>query len=205
MLYSGNLTRLARHSIDLYTRLEKETGQATGLKQNGSISIATNAERWDELRRGASMAKAFGVDAEEISPKKAQEKWPLLNIDDVVGAIFFPHDGQTNPADTAMALAKGARMGGARIVEDCKVTGILVKDGRAVGVETAEGKVKAEVVVNCGGMWAREIGLMAGVDVPLHAAEHFYVVTEPIICRPTCRSCATWMLAPITRKTRASF
>jgi glycine cleavage system T protein len=180
MLYSGNLTKLARHSIDLYTRLEKETGQATGLKQNGSISIATNAERWDELRRGASMAKAFSVEAEEISAKKAQQMWPLLNIDDVVGAIFFPRDGQTNPADTTMALAKGARMGGVKIVEDCKVTGILTKDGRATGVRTAEGEVKAGVVVNCGGMWAREIGLMANVDVPLHAAEHFYVVTEPM-------------------------
>jgi glycine cleavage system aminomethyltransferase T/glycine/D-amino acid oxidase-like deaminating enzyme len=180
MLYSGNLTKLARHSIDLYTRLEKETGQATGLKQNGSISIATNSERWDELRRGASMAKAFGVEAEEISPKMAREKWPLLNIDDVVGAIFFPRDGQTNPADTTMALAKGARMGGVKIVEDCKVIGILTNGGRAIGVDTAEGRVKAEVVVNCGGMWAREIGLMAGVDVPLHAAEHFYVVTEPM-------------------------
>jgi glycine cleavage system T protein len=180
MLYSGNLTKLARHSIELYTRLEKETGQATGLKQNGSISIATNAERWDELRRGASMARAFNVEAEEISARKAQEMWPLLNIDDVVGAIFFPRDGQTNPADTAMALAKGARMGGAKIIEDCKVTGVVTKDGRAVGVKTSEGDVKAEVVVNCAGMWAREVGLMAGVDVPLHAAEHFYIVTEPM-------------------------
>jgi glycine cleavage system T protein len=180
MLYSGNLTKLARHSIELYTRLEKETGQATGLKQNGSISIATNAERWDELRRGASMARAFDVEAEEISARKAQQMWPLLNIEDVVGAIFFPRDGQTNPADTAMALAKGARMGGAKIVEDCKVTGIIIKDGRAVGVKTAEGDVKAEVVVNCAGMWAREVGLMADVDVPLHAAEHFYIVTEPM-------------------------
>ena len=180
MLYSGNLTRLARHSLELYTKLEKETGQATGLKQNGSISIATNDERWDELRRGAAMAKAFRVEAEEITPKKAQEMWPLLNIDDVVGAIFFPHDGQTNPADTAMALAKGARMGGVKIFEDCKVTGVLTQDGRAAGVATTEGEIKAEVVVNCAGMWAREVGLMAGVSVPLHAAEHFYVVTEPM-------------------------
>ena len=180
MLYTKNLTRLAQYSVDLYGRLEQETGQATGYKQNGSISIATNDERWDELRRGASMARAFGVEAEEISPRRARELWPLLNIDDVVGAIFFPRDGQTNPADTTMALAKGARMGGARIVEDCKVTGIDVRDGRACGVRTAEGNVKADVVVNCAGMWAHEVGLMAGVDVPLHAAEHFYVVTEPM-------------------------
>jgi glycine cleavage system aminomethyltransferase T/glycine/D-amino acid oxidase-like deaminating enzyme len=180
MLYSANLTRLAQHSLELYTRLEKETGQATGLKQNGSISIATNPERWDELRRGASMGRAFGVEAEEITARQAQEKWPLLNIDDMVGAIFFPRDGQTNPADTAMALAKGARLGGVKIIEDCKVTGILTRDGRVAGVRTAEGDIKAETVVNCGGMWAREIGLMAGVAVPLHAAEHFYVVTEPM-------------------------
>ncbi len=180
MLYSGNLTRLARHSVELYTRLEKETGQATGFKQNGSISIAVNGERLDELRRGASMAKAFGVEAEEISKKQLLEKWPLMNVEDVTGAIFFPHDGQCNPSDTAMALAKGARMGGVKIFEGVKVTGILTKDGRATGVRTADGEISAEVVVNCGGMWAREIGLMAGVSVPLHAAEHFYVVTEPI-------------------------
>jgi len=185
MLYSGNLTKLARHSVELYTRLEAETGQATGFKQNGSISIAANAERWDELRRGASMAKAFGVEAEEISTGQVLEKWPLMNVEDVVGAIFFPRDGQCNPADTAMALAKGARMGGVKIFEDTKVTGILTKDGRATGVRTAEGKIEAEVVVNCGGMWAREIGLMAGVAVPLHAAEHFYIVTEPIAGLPS--------------------
>ncbi|MFO1058322.1 MAG: FAD-dependent oxidoreductase [Dongiaceae bacterium] len=180
MLYSRNLTRLAQYSIDLYRRLEAETGQATGLKQNGSISIAANAERWEEIRRGASMARAFGVEVEQISPREARDKWPLLEIGDVVGAVFFPQDGQVNPADTTMALARGARLGGARIVEDCKVTGIRVRDGRAGGVVTAEGEVAAEVVVNCAGMWAREVGAMAGVDVPLHAAEHFYAVTEPM-------------------------
>ncbi|MFZ5789873.1 MAG: GcvT family protein [Pseudomonadota bacterium] len=181
MLYSGNLTRLARYSVELYKKLEQETGQATGFKQNGSISIATNEERWDELRRGASLAHAFRVEAEPITPKQVAEKYPLMNTSDLLGAIYFPHDGQCNPADTAMALAKGARMGGARIVEDCKVAGILTKDGRAVGVRTEDGQeIKAEVVVNCGGMWAREIGLMAGVAVPLHAAEHFYIVTEPM-------------------------
>jgi glycine cleavage system T protein len=181
MLYSGNLTRLARYSVELYKKLEQETGQATGFKQNGSISIATNEERWDELRRGASLAHAFKVEAEPISAKQVAEKYPLMNVSDLLGAIWFPHDGQCNPADTAMALAKGARMGGAKVVEDCKVTGILTKDGRAQGVRTADGQeIKADVVVNCGGMWAREIGLMAGVGVPLHAAEHFYIVTEPM-------------------------
>jgi 4-methylaminobutanoate oxidase (formaldehyde-forming) len=180
MLYSANLTRLARHSVELYTRLEAETGQATGFKQNGSISIALNEERWDELKRGASMANAFDVPAEVIDAKEVKSRWPMLTVDDVVGAIWFPKDGQTNPADTTQALAKGARMAGARIFENVKVTGVLVDHGRAVGVTTELGTVKADVVVNCAGMWAREVGLMAGVNLPLHACEHFYIVTEPV-------------------------
>lgn len=180
MLYTANLTRLAQYSLELYPALEKETGQATGLKQTGSISIATNAERWEELRRGASMARAFGVPADPISPKQAQDLWPLMQIDDVVGAIWFPQDGQVNPADTTMALAKGARIGGATILEDIKVTDVLTKNGRAVGVRTAEGDVAAQIVVNCAGMWANQVGHWAGVEVPLQAAEHFYIVTEPM-------------------------
>ncbi len=180
MLYSANLTKLAKYTGELYTRLEEETGQATGFKRNGSISIATNAERWEELLRGASMAGSFGVEAERISPDAARERWPLLNIDDVVGAIWYPKDGQCNPADTTMALAKGARMGGARVFENTKVTEILTRDGRAVGVRTEAGEISAEAVVNCAGMWARELGRGAGVNLPLHACEHFYVVTEPM-------------------------
>lgn len=179
-LHTQNLTRLAQHSVKLYRELEAETGQATGFKQNGSISVATNADRWEEFLRGASVVRAFGVEAEPIDAAEVKEKWPLLNVDDVVGAIWYPHDGQTNPADTTMALAKGARAGGARIFEDTKVTGVIVKNGRAEGVKTERGDIAAEVVVNCGGMWAREVGAWAGVNVPLHACEHFYVVTEPI-------------------------
>ncbi len=104
-LHTQNLTRLAQHSVKLYRELEAETGQATGFKQNGSISIATNADRWEEFRRGASVVRAFGVEAEPIGAAEVKEKWPLLNVDDVVGAIWYPHDGQTNPADTTMALA----------------------------------------------------------------------------------------------------
>jgi 4-methylaminobutanoate oxidase (formaldehyde-forming) len=180
MLHTVNLTKLAQYTIGLYGSLEKETGQATGFKQNGSISLAVNEERWDELLRGATMAGAFGVAAEPITAKRAQELWPLLNVSDVVGAIHFPNDGQTNPSDTTMALAKGARMGGARIFEDTKVTGVTVKNGRAVGVETEQGAIACEVVVNCAGMWGREVGHMAGVAVPLQACEHFYIVTEPM-------------------------
>ena len=185
MLYSSNLTKLANYTLKLYEGLEKETGQATGLKQNGSLSVANNEERWEEIKRGASSARAFGVEAHFLSPKEAGEKWPMLNVDDLVGAAFFPRDGQTNPADTTMALAKGARMGGATIIEDCKVTGIHTKNGKVTGVSTEQGDVTAEFVVNCGGMWGREIGLMAGVAVPLQAAEHFYIVTEPMDLPPT--------------------
>jgi 4-methylaminobutanoate oxidase (formaldehyde-forming) len=180
MLHTANLTKLAQYTIALYRDLEKDTGQATGFKQNGSISIATNEERWEELRRGASMAKAFGVAAEPIGAKRAGELWPLLNTGDVVGAIHYPNDGQTNPADTAMALAKGARQGGVLVFEDTKVTDILVRDGRAIGVRTGRGDISAEIVVNCAGLWGREVGRMAGVNVPLQPCEHFYAVTEPM-------------------------
>jgi 4-methylaminobutanoate oxidase (formaldehyde-forming) len=176
----ANLTRLAVHTVKLYGTLEQETGQATGYKVTGSVSIALNEERWDEFRRSASAAKAMGVEVEVISPEEARRRHPLINTEGVVGALYFPGDGQCDPASTALSLAKGARMGGARILEGVKVTGIKVRDGRAVGVETDQGPVACEVVVNAGGLWARDIGLMAGVRVPLHAAEHFYAVTEPI-------------------------
>src|SRR4051794_16527358 len=171
-LYTQNLTRLAKYTVDLYTRLEAETGQATGFVQPGSISIATNPERWQELLRGAAMLRSFGVIAEPISARAAQEKWPLMQVDDVVGAVWYPHDGKCNPIDTTMALAKGARAGGATIVENCKVERVLVENGRAVGVETGQGTIRADVVVNCAGMWARALGKSVGVDVPLQACEH---------------------------------
>lgn len=180
MLHTANLTRMAQYTLQLYRGLEAETGQATGLKQNGSISIATSPERWEEFRRVASFATAVGVEHEVIDAGRVKRLWPLLNTADVIGAIHYPNDGQTNPTDTCMALAKGARMGGARIVENVKVTGILTDRGRAVGVTTDRGTVKSDVVVNCAGMWGRQVGRMAGVDVPLHACEHFYVVTEPM-------------------------
>jgi 4-methylaminobutanoate oxidase (formaldehyde-forming) len=180
MLYSANLTRLAQYTVELYRGLEAETGQATGFRQRGSISIALNGERWEELQRGASMAAAFGIPFEPIPAGRVRQLWPLLETRDVVGAIHFPTDGQTNPTDTTMALAKGARRGGVRVVEDCAVTGILTERGRAAGVTTREGPIRAEIVVNCAGLWGRQVGLMAGVGVPLQACEHFYVVTEPI-------------------------
>ena len=129
-----NLTRLAQYTTGLYEDLENETGQATGYQQRGSLSIATNLERYEELKRGASMARCFGLDVDVISPERALELWPLLNVDDVVGAVCLPRDGQTNAIDTTQALARGAKMGGAQIFEGVTVTDVEVEDGRAVGV-----------------------------------------------------------------------
>ncbi|MEQ9329468.1 MAG: FAD-dependent oxidoreductase, partial [Rhodospirillales bacterium] len=177
---SQTMARLAKYTTDLFCALEAETGQATGMKQNGSVSIARTPGRLEELVRGADMARVFDLDVEVIDAAEAKRLWPLMEIHDVIGGIFLPNDGQTNPSDTAAALAKGAKMGGARIVEGVKVTGVTVKNGTACGVTTDHGPVEAEYVVNCAGMWGREVGRMAGVNVPLHAAEHFYIVTEPI-------------------------
>ena len=175
-----NLTRLAQYTTTLLQELEAETGQATGFKQTGSLAVANNAERFEELKRGASMAKCFGLEVEVITPGEAAELWPLMNAKDLVGAVYLPGDGQTNPTDTTQAYAKGAKMYGARIFENVKVTDIHQKDGRASGVATEYGDIHSEYVVNCAGMWARQVGRLAGVSIPLHAAEHFYVVTEPI-------------------------
>ena len=176
---TSNMTQLAQYTTNLFESLEQETGQATGFSQRGSLSLATTEERFEELKRGASMARCFGLEVDVISAGEAQAKWPLIDIGDVVGAVFLPKDGQVNPIDVTQALAKGARNGGARIHEGVKVTGIQRKDGVVMGVETDQGDITAEFVVNCAGMWGREVGRMAGVNVPLHAAEHFYIVTEP--------------------------
>jgi len=177
---SHNLTRLASYGAVLYESLEAETGQATGFRRCGSISVARTAERLIELKRGASMAKCFGVEIELISPSEAGRLWPLMRTDDLAGAVWIPRDGRTNPIDTTLALAKGARQGGATILENVAVTGIHRERGVATGVATNHGDVACEIVVNCAGMWGREIGRMAGVNVPLHASEHFYIVTEPM-------------------------
>jgi 4-methylaminobutanoate oxidase (formaldehyde-forming) len=175
-----NLTRLAQYTTELYAGLERETGQATGFRQCGSIAVAASGARLEELKRGASMARCFGLEAQVLSAAAARERWPLLSTEGLLGAVFLPKDGQTNPVDTTQALARGARAGGARIVENLAVTGIRTAHGRVTGVVTAEGEVAADAVVNCAGMWAREVGGWADVTVPLHAAEHFYIVTQPI-------------------------
>ncbi|WP_343772857.1 MULTISPECIES: FAD-dependent oxidoreductase [Pseudomonadota] len=173
-----NMSMLANYSATLYEQLQAETGQGTGFVRNGSLTIATNKERLAELKRGASMAKVAGFPCDVISPDEAKALWPLMNVDDVIGAIHLPMDGMASPVDVTQALAKGARQGGAKIIEGVKVLDMKVKDGKAVGVITEQGDIDAEYVVNCSGMWAREFGKKAGVNVPLHAAEHFYVVTE---------------------------
>lgn len=181
---SLNLTRLATYSAELYGRLEDETGVATGFRQNGSLGVALTDHRMTEFSRLASTAKVFGLDVELLSAQQVQDRYPLLNPEGVVGGYFLPGDGQADPANIALALAKGARTGGARVIEGVKVTGIHKDNGRVRGVATDRGDIRCEVVVNCGGMWGREIGAMAGVSVPLHACEHFYIVTEPIADLP---------------------
>lgn len=183
---SKNMTRLAKYSQELYGRLEEETGVATGFRRCGSITVALTEERKEEIYRQASMARAFGVEVEEISPEEALARYPHLNIEGVTGAVYLPLDGQGDPSNIALALAKGAKMNGAQIIEGIKVTDVHQKDGQVTGVSWQadgsedQGTIDADYVVNCGGMWAREVGEMAGVGVPLHACEHFYIVTENI-------------------------
>jgi glycine cleavage system T protein len=175
-----NLTRLAQYTANLYAGLEAETGQATGFRQRGSLAVASQAERFEELRRGAAMARCFGLAVEVLTPSEAGALYPLLETKDLVGAVFLPKDGQTNPVDTAQALAKGARAAGVRIFEDTPVNAVLHRAGRVTGVRTPQGEIAAEIVVNCAGMWGRDLAASCGVTVPLHAAEHFYIVTEPM-------------------------
>jgi sarcosine dehydrogenase len=173
-----NLTRLIRYSTELYARLESETGLATGWKQCGSLSVARTQDRMTLLRRSAAMANAQNVVCEELTPEQAGEKYPIMRTDDLVGAVWLPGDGKANPADITQALAKGARNGGVRIFEKTRVTGIDAKDGRVTGVQTTAGAIQTELVVNCAGQWARQLGRMVGVTVPLYSCEHMYIVTE---------------------------
>lgn len=174
------MTRMSRYGIELYSRLEAETGQATGWKQCGSVNVAKTPERLIQTKRIIASAASFGVEAHFITPQEAGKYWPLLRTDDLQGAVWIPGDGKANPVDLATALAKGARMGGAGIFEQTKVTGIAVTNGRVTAVETDRGRITCEVVANCGGQWARRIGQMVDVTVPLFSAEHFYLVTEKI-------------------------
>jgi 4-methylaminobutanoate oxidase (formaldehyde-forming) len=175
-----NMTRLVQYSAELYQKLEAETGQATGWKQCGSVLVARTPERVTLFRRIHAAARAQGVACEIISPKEAGEKYPVMRTDDLLGALWLPDDAKVNPADVTQALARGARQNGARIIEQTRVTAIHRKDGVATGVATSRGDIAAEIVINCAGQWAKQVGRMCGVSVPLHSAEHMYVVTGRI-------------------------
>lgn len=182
---SANMTRLAKYSQELYGRLEEETGIATGFRRVGSITAALTVERHEELRRSAAMARAFGVEIDEVDTGEIARKYPHLNTDGVLGGVYLPKDGQGDPGNIALALAKGARQRGAVIAERTKATGVTAERDRITQVhwqaeDGASGSIEADHVVNCAGMWGREVGAMLGTDVPLQACEHFYIVSEPI-------------------------
>jgi 4-methylaminobutanoate oxidase (formaldehyde-forming) len=181
---SANMTKLAKYSQELYGDLEAETGVATGFRRCGSITVALTDDRMEELLRNASMARAFGVLVDPVSADDIKARYPLLNTSDVVGGVYLDKDGQGDPANIALALAKGARQRGAKIIERVKATGFSETGKRVTGVDWASdgerGHIAADMVVNCAGMWGHAVGRMAGVNVPLHACEHFYIVTEPV-------------------------
>jgi heterotetrameric sarcosine oxidase gamma subunit len=174
------LTKLAEYTHELYASLEEETGQATGYRRIGSLSIARTTERLEELRRTSSMASVFGVESEMIDNDRLVELYPGINTDGILGTLYIKKDGQTNAIDTTMALSKGARNYGAKVFENIKVEDILVENGKAVGVKTERGSIAAENVVLAGGLWSRDVAAKIGVDLPLYACEHYYVVTDDI-------------------------
>ncbi|MBV8497048.1 MAG: FAD-dependent oxidoreductase, partial [Gammaproteobacteria bacterium] len=173
-------TRLAAYTQQLYRRLEEETGQATGLIECGSIQLALTAAKAEEMRRGFRAAQSWGIECQEVSAEEVQRLWPLAYVGDVQAAFHFPRDGRVNPTDVTQALARGARRAGVRIFERCPVTAIECRDGRVAAIECPLGRVATGIVVNCAGMWARQVGRLAGVDVPLQAAEHYYLISEPV-------------------------
>jgi 4-methylaminobutanoate oxidase (formaldehyde-forming) len=177
---SANITQLLGYSVALYDRLEAETGLATGWKRNGGLRLACNSERWIEVKRQATTAKSFGLDMHLLTPKEAQELWPLMQVDDVVGAAFLPTDGQASPSDITMSLAKGARQGGVTIREGVRVTAIETERGKVRAVVTDQGRVECEKLVICAGQWSRAVGKLAGVNIPLVSMQHQYLITEKI-------------------------
>lgn len=173
------ITQLLGYSVDLYKKLEEETGLGTGWKMNGGLRLACNEERWTEVKRQATTAHSFGLDMQLLTPKEAQDLWPLMDIGDVIGAAFLPTDGQANPSDITQALAKGARMAGAKIFEDTKVTDLEIDNGKIRAVNTEHGRIECEKVIVCAGQWTRDFAAKFGVNVPLVPMEHQYMVTEP--------------------------
>ena len=177
---SASITRVLKYSVDLYKGLEAETGLATGWKMTGCLRLATNEDRWTEFRRLATTAKSFGMEMHLVSPDEVKRLWPLMDTSDLVGASWLPTDGQASPSDITQSLAKGARMHGAKIFEDVRVTGFEMDGKRIVKVKTTQGDIICEKVVNCAGQWARQVGVMAGINVPLQPVKHQYIITEAI-------------------------
>jgi heterotetrameric sarcosine oxidase gamma subunit len=177
---SETSTEMRRYTRDLYAGLEAETGLSTGLKQVGFVQVTTDPDRLEEYRRVAAFNRLCGVDVHEISPGDVKELWPLARTDDILAGFYVAEDGRANPVDVTMSLAKGARMRGVRVLEGVPVTGVITAGGTVTGVRTPYGDIEAEYVVNCAGMWARQLGEQAGVNIPLQAAEHYYLITEPI-------------------------
>ncbi|MDB5554096.1 MAG: FAD-dependent oxidoreductase [Rhizobium sp.] len=175
---SANITQMLGHSVELYKTLEAETGLGTGWKMNGGLRLACNQERWTEVKRQATTAHSFGLEMHLLSPREAQELWPLMQIDDLVGAAFLPTDGQANPSDITQALAKGARMKGVSIFEDTEVTDLEIENGRIRAVITERGRIECEKVVVCAGQWTRAFAGRFGVNVPLVSVQHQYMITE---------------------------
>ncbi|MCC4245246.1 GcvT family protein [Stappia indica] len=177
---SASITQVLKYSVDLYKRLDAETGLETGWRMTGCLRLACNEDRWTEYRRLATTARSFGMEMHLLSPDEVKAMWPLMRVDDLVGATFLPTDGQASPSDITQSLAKGARMHGVRIVEGIRVTGFVMDGSRITHVETTQGSVACDKVVNCAGQWARQVGAMAGVNVPLQPVKHQYIITEPI-------------------------
>ncbi|MEL0018926.1 MAG: FAD-dependent oxidoreductase, partial [Rickettsiales bacterium] len=176
---SSSLTTLMKYSAQLYQSLEADTGQSTGWIGCGSLSIATNPDRMTHIRRQASLARAFGIEVDEIDAAEIKRLWPIANTDDLLGGILSPSDGRVSSSDVCAALIKGAKAGGVDIFEDTPVTGFTFANGRVSGVETAAGIIACDAVVLCGGLWSRAIARMAGISAPLYACEHYALITKP--------------------------
>ena len=176
---SSSMTKINQYSVDLYSTLEQETGVSTGWKQVGSLIVARCKERMVQLRRTVAMAEYLGVDAHMIDAQTAFEKCPIMRSDDLLGAAWLPGDGKVQPEQTTLSLAQGARQSGVQIVEGVRVSSLLQEKGRISGVLTDQGPVESEYVVLCGGMWTRQLGLDAGVTLPLYPVEHHYAVSNP--------------------------
>ena len=177
---SASITRVLKYSVELYKGLAAETGLDTGWKMTGCLRLATTHDRWTEYRRLATTARSFGMEMHLVSPDEVKRMWPLMDVSDLVGASWLPTDGQASPSDITQSLAKGARMHGARIVENIRVTGFRMTGNRITHVETTQGVIACEKVVNCGGQWARQVGALAGITVPLQPVKHQYIITDRI-------------------------